>query len=96
MPQDGRLAYDRSGSDDKTLMILDDYQHQAHWGHLDLILGRHARQHVWQTIHDWMHPRAQDHPAPTPLCDADHASFPTPSPRPRRRDTLRGHTPSSW
>jgi pimeloyl-ACP methyl ester carboxylesterase len=53
-PGDGRGAYDRSGSSDRTLLILDDYNHETHWGHLDIILGKLATTHVWPAIHSWM------------------------------------------
>lgn len=89
MPEDGRLAHDRSASQDKTVIILDDYHHQTHWGHLDLILGRHACEHVWEPIREWMTHRAQDVSPPPPVCDAVRAELPTPSTRPRRRDALR-------
>jgi len=57
-PDDGRVAYDRSGSDDRTLLVLDDWKHGVHWGHLDLVLGRRAREVVWTAIADWMVGRA--------------------------------------
>lgn len=57
-PDDGRSAYDRSGSTDKTLVVFDDWHHETHWGHLDLILGKLAPKHVWPAIGDWMAERA--------------------------------------
>lgn len=60
-PADGRVAYDRAGSTDRTLELFDDWTHEVHWGHLDLILGRHAPRHVWPLLHDWMRARS---PAP--------------------------------
>ncbi len=53
-PSDARMAYDRSGSHDKTWMLLDDYATGHHWGHVDLLLGKHARQFVWEPLRDWM------------------------------------------
>lgn len=53
-PADGRVAFDRSGSRDKTLHIFDDWHEQVHWGHLDLILGRYAPRYVWPLIDHWM------------------------------------------
>lgn len=50
----GRLAYDRSGSRDRSLQLMTDWDHEVHWGHLDLVLGRLAPRHVWPLIHDWM------------------------------------------
>ena len=90
MPGDGRLAYDRSASSDKTLTILDDYHHEVHWGHLDLILGRRAPGVVWPMIGDWMAARAASAPAPAPMSPADRAALPRPTQRQRRRETLRG------
>jgi pimeloyl-ACP methyl ester carboxylesterase len=57
-PAEARLAHDRSGSIDKTLLIMNDWEHEHHWGHLDLILGRHAPKHSWTLMHDWMSRRA--------------------------------------
>lgn len=57
-PADGRTAYDRSGSTDRSLQIFDDWHNEVHWGHLDLILGHHAPRHVWQAVDGWMRPRA--------------------------------------
>lgn len=53
-PADARAAYDRSGSSDKTWLLFDDWHHEAHWGHLDLVLGRLAPRHVWPAIDEWM------------------------------------------
>jgi pimeloyl-ACP methyl ester carboxylesterase len=52
--EEGRVAYERSGSSDRTIEILDDWKHQVHWGHLDLVLGRYAPAHVWSMTRDWM------------------------------------------
>lgn len=57
LPEDARVAYDRSGSHDRTLVVLDDYTTGLHWGHLDLITGKHAPQHVWTLLRDWMSAR---------------------------------------
>ena len=57
-PEDGRAAYDRSGSSDRTLHLFDDWNHEVHWGHLDLILGRYARKHVWPTLERWLQERS--------------------------------------
>jgi len=56
-PDDGRLAFDRSGSHDKSLEIFDDFTHDTHWGHLDLVLGRRAPTHVWPHVSSWMEER---------------------------------------
>jgi pimeloyl-ACP methyl ester carboxylesterase len=57
LPEDARSAYDLSGSPDRTLVVLDDYGTGVHWGHLDLVLGRHAPTHVWPLLRDWMRAR---------------------------------------
>lgn len=57
-PADGRVAYDRSSSHDKTIRVFDDWHDEVHWGHLDLILGRHAPRHVWPALDAWMRARA--------------------------------------
>lgn len=53
-PEDGRSAYDRSGSQDRTLRIFNDWDDGHHFGHLDLVLGKHAPANVWPTIDAWM------------------------------------------
>jgi pimeloyl-ACP methyl ester carboxylesterase len=53
-PRDAKVAFDRSGSRDKTWLLFDDWQHQVHWGHLDLVMGRHASAVVWPAMQEWM------------------------------------------
>lgn len=57
LPADARTAHDASGSHDRTLLALDDYTTGHHWGHLDLILGRHAPEHVWKPLLAWFEAR---------------------------------------
>ncbi len=57
-PEDGQLAFTRSGSQDKTLVLFDDWHHGTHWGHLDIILGKDAPAQVWPTLHAWMAERS--------------------------------------
>jgi len=52
--RDGRPAYEESGSTDKELVIFDDFHHETHYGHLDIILGKKAPKFVWPTLHQWM------------------------------------------
>lgn len=59
-PKDAAAAYERSGSHDKRLLVFDDWHHQTHWGHLDLVLGRLAPVHVWPAIDDWMRERSTE------------------------------------
>ena len=54
---DARGAYDRSGASDRTLIHFDDYLHEVHWGHLDLVLGEFASRHTWPALHQWMSER---------------------------------------
>jgi len=56
-PEDGRAAYDRSGSQDRTLKVFNDWDDGQHFGHLDLVLGRHASEHVWPAVETWMSER---------------------------------------
>lgn len=56
-PADARMAFERSGSQDKQYLLLDDYTTGHHWGHLDLILGRQARTWVWEPILAWIDAR---------------------------------------
>ena len=53
-PLEGLAAFERSGAEDKTLLMLDDRNGFTHWGHMDIVLGKHAPKHVWSAIHDWM------------------------------------------
>ncbi len=53
-PDDGRAAYDRSGSEDRTLRVFNDWDDGQHFGHLDLVLGCHAPDHVWPAVETWM------------------------------------------
>jgi fermentation-respiration switch protein FrsA (DUF1100 family) len=53
-PDDARAAYDASGSADRTLMELEPWSTGLHWGHLDLVSGMHAPEHVWRPVADWM------------------------------------------
>ncbi len=57
LPTDARTAFDGSGSTDKTFLALDDYTTGHHWGHLDLITGRHAPEHVWTPLLKWFEAR---------------------------------------
>lgn len=57
-PEDGRAAFDRSASTDKALKVFDDWHDEVHWGHLDLVLGRHAPRHVWPFVEAWMRARS--------------------------------------
>ena len=34
--------------------LFEPYDHEVHWGHLDLVLGRKAPAHTWVWIDDWM------------------------------------------
>jgi pimeloyl-ACP methyl ester carboxylesterase len=53
-PDDARRCFDGSGSSDKQIVVFDRFDHQVHWGHVDLILGRKAPEVVWPVLADWM------------------------------------------
>lgn len=53
-PADARAAFDESGSRDKTLLELEPWTTGRHWGHLDLISGRHAPEHAWAPVRAWL------------------------------------------
>ena len=57
---DARGAYDLSGAEDRTLHLFDDYLHEVHWGHLDLVLGEKAPRHTWTVLNAWMSERELD------------------------------------
>ena len=57
-PEDGRLAFERSGSSDKELKLFDDWSHEVHLGHLDLLMGKKAPEHVWPALAEWMTARS--------------------------------------
>ena len=52
--RDGRPAYIESGSTNKELIIFDDFHHESHYGHLDIILGKKAPKYVWPKISSWI------------------------------------------
>ena len=52
--QDGRPAYTLAQSPQRKLIIFDDYHHQHHWGHLDIVLGTDAPRFVWTEIQLWI------------------------------------------
>jgi polyhydroxyalkanoate synthase len=56
-PHDARRCYDASGSGDKTFIEFEPFEHQHHWGHLDLLLGKRAPEVVWPVIIEWMKSR---------------------------------------
>lgn len=53
-PADARAAYAESASTDKTLLDLDLWNSGVHWGHLDLISGIAAPEHLWAPVRDWL------------------------------------------
>ncbi len=56
-PADARAAFDESGSRDKTLLELEPWTTGRHWGHLDLISGRAAPEHLWAPLRAWLESR---------------------------------------
>lgn len=53
-PADAERCFEASGSSDKRLLIFDNFHHEVHWGHIDLILGRLAPKHVWPELQGWL------------------------------------------
>jgi len=52
-----QAAYDQAGARDKTLKIFDKRSTKVHWGHIDLICGRNAPDHVWLYVLKWLRKR---------------------------------------
>ena len=57
-PHDARRCYDGSGSPDRTFIVFDPFEHEVHWGHLDLLIGRRAPDIVWPQILGWLNERS--------------------------------------
>lgn len=57
-PRDAEAAFEASGSSDKELVVFDAFEHEVHWGHIDLIVGRHAPRIVWPRLGAWLEARA--------------------------------------
>lgn len=53
-PSDARAAFTESGSRDKQLLELEPWSTGTHWGHLDLVSGKQAPEHVWAPVSAWM------------------------------------------
>ena len=53
-PPDARAAFTESGSRDKQLLELEPWNTGAHWGHLDLVSGKAAPEHVWAPVRRWI------------------------------------------
>lgn len=52
-----RRCYEASSSSDRTLLVLEPFEHAVHWGHIDIVLGRLAPEKVWPRIAAWMEER---------------------------------------
>jgi len=57
-PRDAWACFDASGSSDREIVVFDNYNHQVHWGHLDLILGRKAPEETWPVLLKWLDDRS--------------------------------------
>ncbi len=51
---DSRGAVDRSRARDKTLRRFETTDGGVGWGHIDLIMGRNAPEHVWPEVAGWL------------------------------------------
>ncbi len=58
LPDEARLAHDLSGSDDRALHVFGLDTTGLRWGHLDLVLGRHAPRHTWPVLGSWLEQHA--------------------------------------
>lgn len=58
-PSDARPCFEDAGTEDKAFVVLEPFEHGAHWGHVDLILGRRAPEHVWPLILAWIAERCR-------------------------------------
>jgi polyhydroxyalkanoate synthase len=56
-PADARICFEASGAADKQFFEANLFDHGAHFGHIDLILGRDAPRVVWDVILSWMQAR---------------------------------------
>jgi len=56
-PSSALGAFQAAKSQDKTFHVFGKKIHGHHFGHLDLIVGRHAPAHVWPVIGEWMKKR---------------------------------------
>ncbi|MCP4806520.1 MAG: alpha/beta hydrolase [Proteobacteria bacterium] len=54
---DARGAYDDAGHEDRTLRVFSLEDDGMHWGHLDIVLGKHAPDVVWPEIDAWISAR---------------------------------------
>lgn len=52
-PADGRALYNASCSTDRQFLLMEPFEHEVHWGHIDLIIGRKAPDEVWPRIASW-------------------------------------------
>lgn len=56
-PRDVDALMRDSCSTDRQLLVMEPFEHRVHWGHLDLILGRHAPEETWPRIVAWLDAR---------------------------------------
>ena len=68
-PEAVREAYEKAGSPDKIFKIFGGEKPDLHWGHCDLICGRHAPEITWPYMRDWMMQRLEN-AAPVPAATA--------------------------
>ena len=56
-PSDAVVCFDESGSSDKAWQPFDLWEHDVHFGHIDLLLGHQAPDIVWPAITSWLDAR---------------------------------------
>jgi alpha-beta hydrolase superfamily lysophospholipase len=55
---DARRCYEGSGSADRQFVEFEPFEHEGHWGHVDLLLGHRAPRFVWPTVVGWLDARS--------------------------------------
>jgi alpha-beta hydrolase superfamily lysophospholipase len=53
-----RPLYDRAGSREKELLLVGQKENGVPFGHIDLLVGRHAPEHVWRPVTSFLFERA--------------------------------------
>ena len=56
-PVDAAPLIDAAKSDDVTHIVLEPFEYQCHWGHVDILLGRRAPAVVWPLVTSWLKER---------------------------------------
>ena len=57
-PVDARPCFDDAMTQDKTLVVLEPFEYETHWGHVDIVLGDRASTVVWPLLAEWIGERS--------------------------------------